>query len=158
MATIACWTLRIITGKQKYNKLAKFRRSVKAKIVKHYITGNDNLLNTVQRTAPLIIIFKINNRHGSGGNHSVFGKNCDEVKAVNTITGSPRPPLLLVNPPLNFRSDQADNRGGPTSKQNITGQSFPAKPLVFSALHTTEREMSSLIQTASQVSKRARSS
>ena len=102
-----------------------FRRSVKAKIVKHYITGNDNLLNTVQRTAPLIIIFKINNRHGFGRNHSVFGKNCDEVKAVNTITGSPRPPLLLlVNPPLNFRSDQADNRGGPTTKQNITGQSF----------------------------------
>ena len=35
----------------------------------------------------------------------MFGKNCDEVKAVNTITGSPRPPPLLVNPPLNFRSD-----------------------------------------------------
>ena len=127
--------------------------------MKHYITGNDNLLNTVQRTAPLIIIFKINNRHGFGRNHSVFGKNCDEVKAVNTITGSPRPPLLLlVNPPLNFRSDHvvlARGEGPLPSKISLVSL-FLAKPLVFSALHTTEREMSSLIQTASQVSKRAR--
>ena len=40
-------------------------------------------------------------------------------------------------------NNEADNRGGPTAKQNVSGQSFLAEAsLLFSGRRITEREMS----------------